>query len=47
MAHRLEDVVPQAVGQSLTGGEVVVAGLGRDREAVRQPDLDGADYQRR
>ena len=32
---RLEDVVPQAVGELLAVGEVVVAGLGRDREAGR------------
>ena len=35
LADRLEDVVPEAVGQLLAGGEVVVAGLGRDREAGR------------
>ena len=29
------DVVPEAVGQLLAGGEVVVARLGRDREAGR------------
>ena len=32
---RLEDVVPQPVGQLLAGGEVVVAGLGGDGEAGR------------
>ena len=32
----LEDVVPQPVGQPLAGGEVVVAGLGRDREPGRR-----------
>ena len=36
LAHRLEDVVPQARGQRLAGREVVVAGLGRDREAGRR-----------
>ena len=33
--HGLEDVVPQPVGQALAVGEVVVAGLGRDREPGR------------
>ena len=36
LAHRLEDVVPQARGQRLAGREVVVAGLGRDRESGRR-----------
>ena len=31
----LENVVPQALGQLLARGEVVVAGLGRDREPGR------------
>ena len=35
LLDRLEDVVPQAVGQLLAGREVVVAGFGRDREAGR------------
>ncbi len=33
LADGLEDVLPQTVRQPLAGGEVVVAGLGRDREA--------------
>ena len=33
--HRVQDVVPQAGRQLLAGGEVVVAGLGGDREARR------------
>ena len=39
LLDRLEDVVPQAVGQPLARIEVVVAGLGRDREPgrCRQP----------
>ena len=35
LADRLEDVVPEPVGQLLAGREVVVAGLGRDGEAGR------------
>ena len=35
LPHRLEDVVPEPVGQLLAGGEVVVARFGRDREAGR------------
>ncbi len=35
VAHRGEDVVPEAVGQPLAGGEVVVAGLRRDGESRR------------
>ena len=34
-ADRLEHVVPEAVGEPLAGREVVVAGLGRDREPGR------------
>ena len=36
LAHRLEDVVPEAVRELLARGEVVVAGGGRDREAGRR-----------
>ena len=36
LLDRVEDVVPEAVGQPLTGGEVVVAGLGGDREPGRR-----------
>ena len=41
LLDRFEHVVPEAVGQPLAGREVVVAGLGRDREAGRdrQPGL--------
>ena len=35
LVDRLEDVVPEPVGQLLAGREVVVAGLGRDGEAGR------------
>ena len=35
LLDRLEDVRPEALGQLLAGREVVVAGLGRDREAGR------------
>jgi len=35
LAHRRKDVLPEAVGEGLTGGEVVIAGLGRDRESGR------------
>ena len=36
LAHRLQDVVPEPVRELLAGGEVVVAGLGRDREPGRR-----------
>ena len=36
LAHRLEDVVPEAVGKLLAGREVVVAGGRGDREAGRR-----------
>ena len=35
LADGLEDVVPEPVGQTLAAGEVVVAGLGGDRESGR------------
>ena len=35
LAHRADDVVPEAIRELLAGREVVVAGLGRDREAGR------------
>ncbi len=36
LVHRLEDVVPEPRRQLLARGEVVVAGLGRDRESGRR-----------